>query len=45
MPTIEPACFMNCGQSKPSSNESVVPETAPIAKSRSMTRAQVRAIS
>ena len=33
MPIIDPAHSMNFGQSKPSSNESTVPETAPTAKS------------
>src|SRR6266478_921855 len=31
IPMIAPACSMNPGQSKPSSNESTVPETAPTA--------------
>src|SRR6266446_10440816 len=31
VPMIAPACCMKAGQSKPSSNESTVPETAPTA--------------
>src|SRR5436190_8882578 len=32
IPMIAPACFINVGQSKPSSNDNTVPETAPTAK-------------
>ncbi len=32
MPNIGPACSMNFGHSKPNSNESIVPDTAPVAK-------------
>ena len=32
MPIIAPACCINVGHSKPSSNESTVPDTAPTAK-------------
>ena len=42
-PITAPAWRMNSGQSRPSSNESVVPDTAPIAKSKSITRDHVRA--
>ena len=42
-PMTAPAWRMNSGQSKPSSKESVVPDTAPIAKSNSKTRDHVRA--
>ena len=31
-PNIGPACFMNPGHNKPSSKESTVPDTAPVAK-------------
>ena len=31
IPKIGPACFINPGQSKPNSKESMVPETAPVA--------------
>src|SRR5436190_1826584 len=31
-PKIGPACFMNVGHSSPSSKESTVPDTAPVAK-------------
>src|SRR5487761_2077240 len=32
IPMMAPACFINAGQSNPSSKESTVPETAPTAK-------------
>ncbi|MNE30291.1 hypothetical protein D3C80_1237970 [compost metagenome] len=32
IPKIGPACFMNSGHNNPNSNESMVPETAPVTK-------------
>src|SRR5688572_4310724 len=32
IPNIGPACLINVGQSRPSSNDSTVPDTAPVAK-------------
>ncbi len=43
MPITAPLLRMKTGQSKPSSNASVVPETAPIANSTSIARDQIRA--
>ena len=44
-PMMEPACSMKVGQSRPSSKESTVPETAPTAKRIAVPLAQRRASS
>src|SRR5712691_4212735 len=41
-PTTAPANLIQVGQSRPSSNESIVPDTAPIAKRMAEARAQRR---
>ena len=42
-PMMPPAYFMNCGHSRPSSNDRIVPDTAPTANRIAMPFAQVRA--